>query len=166
MGTGKSTLGRSVAKALDMRFIDSDAWIEKTEGMKISKIFETQGETYFREKEAAFVREGHPRSNCVVACGGGLIVPEENCRILESKGVVIALYATAETILKRTSANPNRPLLQSSNPEEVIRKLLAEREEAYRRVKIGLMTDYRSLSDLKTRIIEAYERRLKETSGP
>jgi len=164
MGTGKSTLGRTLAKALNMRFIDSDTWIEKAEGMKISRIFETHGEAYFREKEAEFVRGGHPESNCVVACGGGLIVPEEHCRILESKGVVIALFATPETILKRTSSNPNRPLLQSADPEETIRKLLAEREQAYRRVKVGLMTDSRSLSDLKARILEVYQRHLGELS--
>lgn len=156
MGTGKSVLGRNLARLLGMRFIDSDQWIERKEGRPITRIFAEDGEGYFRKLEADFVENGHPEKGCVIACGGGMIVPDGIYEKLEKKGVVLALYASPETILRRTSRSSKRPLLNVENPEEKVLSLLKEREPVYRKVKLGVMTDQRSVPDLRQRVLSIY----------
>lgn len=162
MGTGKSVLGRNIARLLGMRFIDSDQWIERNEGRPITRIFAEEGEAYFRALEAAFVEDGHPEKGCVVACGGGMIVPEGMYEKLEKKGIVLALYASPETILRRTSRSSKRPLLNVENPEEKVLSLLRERDPVYRKVKLGVMTDQRSVPDLRQRVMNLYLSKAKD----
>ncbi|MEM0965102.1 MAG: shikimate kinase [Verrucomicrobiota bacterium] len=156
MGTGKSSIGREVAKALRYRFIDSDRAIEKAAAMKIPQIFAEKGESWFREREREFIETGHPSERCVVACGGGLIVPEGMRELVESRGVLVALFASPETILARTSRNKNRPLLQVADPESEIRKLLAERSPIYHQVDRAVSTDGRSFSEVREAVLRIY----------
>lgn len=159
MGTGKTSIGREVAKALRYRFIDSDRWIEKTVGMKIPAIFEEKGEAWFREQERRFVDEGHPAEGCVVACGGGLVTIGETRRAVEAKGILIALFASPETVLERTSRNKNRPLLQTADPEARIRELMAQRDPVYRSIPLAVSTDGRSFSDVRDAVLRIYRSR-------
>lgn len=156
MGTGKSSIGREVSRALRFRFIDSDRWIEKDVGMKIRRIFETKGEEFFRECERRFIEEGHPREACVVACGGGLIVPEGMKELVESRGILVALFASPETVLARTSRNKNRPLLNVEDPEARIRELMAARDPVYRKIDLGVSTDGRSFGEVRDAILRIY----------
>ena len=126
MGTGKTTVGRVLAKRLSMRFMDSDQEIETVQGRKIPEIFADRGEAFFRSLERAFVEGGHPDRGCIVACGGGLVMQEGMIEALRARGIVACLFASAETILKRTSANKNRPLLDVEDPAKRIRELLAQ----------------------------------------
>ena len=156
MGTGKTSIGREVAKALRYRFVDSDRWIEKNCGMKIPEIFASKGEEWFREQEHRFVEEGHPDEGCVVACGGGLITVDRTRRALESKGLLVALFASPETVLLRTSRNKNRPLLQTEDPETRIRELMAQRDPIYQSVPLAVSTDGRAFGDVRDAILRIY----------
>ncbi len=156
MGTGKSTVGRMLAERLGLRFIDSDKHIEASEGMRVKEIFEQLGEAHFRKLERDFVDEGHPPSACVVACGGGLIVQPGMIEKLKDKGLVACLFASPETILKRTQANNARPLLQADNPIERIKALMAERDPIYLKAGICILTDHRSIGDIVSHLERFY----------
>jgi len=163
MGTGKTALGRRIAERLGMRFLDSDAEIEKQCAMTASEIFHKLGEEKFREMERAFIESGHPASRCVVSCGGGLCCREGMPELLKSKGVCVVLFSKPEEIFARTSRNDSRPLLNVENPLERIRSLLKEREPFYARSGIAVATD-KSLDATEERIIRIYlsDRRVKK----
>ncbi len=158
MGTGKSTVGRALARKLHARFLDSDHEIERQEGRPIPDIFKTEGELYFRGLERAFIEGGHPPEGCVVACGGGLVVQPGMRELLRMRGIVASLFATPETIFKRTSRNNNRPLLNVDDPMERISALLAEREPHYLSAGACFMTDCRPLGEVVEHIACFYER--------
>jgi|TARA_B110000438_G_scaffold291359_1_gene328207 shikimate kinase len=158
MGVGKSAVGRNVARILKYPFIDSDTAIEAAEGRRIRKIFETDGEDCFREQERKFLVEGHPTSGQVVACGGGLPIPEGRGELLSGLGVVVCLFASVETILRRTSTNNRRPLLDGEDPEGRIRKLLAVREPVYMSCGIGVSAEGRTLDEVTGNVVRVYRR--------
>ncbi len=162
MGTGKSTIGRMVASRLGFKFLDSDAEIERARGKSVRKIFEQEGEDAFRRYERDFIVDGHPPQRCVVACGGGLITQPGMVDILKAKGVLIALYASPETIIERTSINRARPLLDCDNPEKRIRELMAAREAIYREAGSLVLTDHRSRCEVLAHIQRIYSREVRE----
>lgn len=166
MGVGKSAVGRNVARQLRYPFIDSDSAIEAAEGRAIREIFETDGEAYFRELERKFLVGGHPDSGRVVACGGGLPIPEGRSELLGKLGVVVCLFASVETILRRTSSNNRRPLLDGENPEDRIRKLLAEREPVYMSCGIGVSADGRTLDEVTASVLRVYQRASDDFVAP
>lgn len=158
MGVGKSLIGRQVSRVLKMDFIDSDQAIEQEAGMPIAKLFETRGEAAFRQMERAFIESGHAPEGTVVSCGGGLPVQPGMADLLRGKGLVVCLFASAETVLERTLGNPKRPLLNVENPAERIRQLMAEREPVYKACGIGISTEGRPVSDIVGNIVRVYRR--------
>ena len=158
MGTGKTTVGRALARRLRMEFIDSDQVIEAQAGKPIPQIFADEGEAHFRALERDFVEFGHSSSGCVVACGGGLVTQPGMAEALRAKGVVVCLFASPQTILKRTSSNANRPLLNVPDPEARIRELLAQREPAYLKAGTCIYTDERPLSEVVNHLERFYRR--------
>ncbi|HKK19333.1 MAG TPA: shikimate kinase [Opitutales bacterium] len=164
MGVGKSAIGRKVARALRYKFIDSDHEIESREGAKIADIFATQGEPAFRRMEREFVETGHPEGGCVVSCGGGLVVQEGMSERLKSKGVVVCLFASPDSIIERTGRNSNRPLLNVENPQERVRELLAEREPAYMNAGACITTDGRSMSEVVKHVVRTYKTAARDFS--
>lgn len=158
MGVGKSAVGRHVARQLGFQFIDADGAIEAAAGRTIREVFETEGEAAFRERELQFLESGHPREGCVVACGGGLPIPPGRREILLGLGVVVCLFASIETILRRTSTNNKRPLLNVDDPEGRIRALLAEREPIYMRTGIGVSAEGRTLDEVTGNVVRIYRR--------
>jgi shikimate kinase len=161
MGTGKSTIGRQLAERLDYQFLDSDAEIERISGMTIPDLFKEQGESVFRKMEKEFVDSGHPTEGCVVSCGGGLIFQEGLKELLQEKGIVISLFASAETIYERTRTNANRPLLAVEDPMAEIQALLEKRLPVYQAAGIGVLTDDRTLNEIVEHIIRIYRRKLR-----
>ncbi len=153
MGTGKSTIGKILAKKLGMEFMDSDEAIERSSGMTISEIFADFGEGHFRELERKFILYDHPSGNCLVACGGGLCVPPGMLEALKERGKVICLWASPETLLGRTITDKKRPLLEVSKPLDVLRKLLIERESRYRESDIIIHTDGLSIEEVVERVL-------------
>jgi len=124
--------------------------------MKIPEIFATRGEDWFREQELRFIEEGHPGEGCVVACGGGLVTRDSARLALEKKGLLVALFASPETVLLRTSRNKNRPLLNTDDPEKRIRELMATRDPVYRSIPLAVSTDGRSFGDVRDAILRIY----------
>lgn len=161
-GTGKSTVGRHVARALGYTLLDSDHEIERAQGRSIAQIFAEQGEPAFRAMEREFMAHGHPAEGCVVACGGGLVVPEGMLDLVKSRGVVICLHASLTTVLERTSRTNHRPLLQVENREERLRTLYAAREPIYRRTGTTVLTDSRPLREIVAHVLRVYRQEARE----
>ncbi|MEY4812997.1 MAG: hypothetical protein RLZZ162_70 [Verrucomicrobiota bacterium] len=158
MGTGKSTVGRAVAHKLGFHMVDSDHEIERQQKKTIPEIFAQEGEAAFRAMERAFIESGHTGERTVVSCGGGLVVQPGMLGMLQSRGVVVCLHASVETILARTSRQQNRPLLVAENPEERIRTLFAQREPIYRQSGTVILTDSRPLLDIAGHVMRAWRR--------
>ncbi|MBK9989604.1 MAG: shikimate kinase [Verrucomicrobia bacterium] len=162
MGTGKTTVGHAVAQRMGYQLLDSDVEIERKVGKSIPDIFANEGEPAFRALEKDFIEQGHPAEKCVVACGGGLVVQPGMLELLKSKGVVICLQASLETILKRTQGSRHRPLLNVEDPMERIRALYAAREPIYRQAGTVILTDGRPLAEIVTHVIRTYRREAAE----
>ena len=131
MGAGKTTVGRALAKKLNKRFIDSDHEIEARTGASIPLIFEIEGEASFRQRETEAIRDLTAQQGIVLATGGGAILRPENRAYLKTRGTVIYLRASVNSILQRTSHDKNRPLLQTADPRKKIEELAREREPYY-----------------------------------
>lgn len=158
MGTGKSTVGRGVARRIGFRLLDSDHEIERLEGCTIPEIFANKGEPAFRAMERAFIETGHPAERTIVACGGGLVVQPGMLELLRTKGVVICLHASLETVLERTQRHRNRPLLEVEDPMARIRQLYAAREAIYKRSGSLVLTDSRPLNDIVAHVVRVWRR--------
>jgi len=134
-GSGKTTVGRIVAERLGWAFLDADAVLEKRFGQTIREIFAAEGEAGFREKEAAILAELCQRADTVIATGGGIVLREENRRLLKRHGFVTWLTADPATLLARIQADRTtagrRPNLAGGGLAEV-EQLLAVREPLYR----------------------------------
>lgn len=131
MGSGKTTIGRQLAKRLEKDFYDSDREIEQRSGVQISLIFEIEGEEGFRIRESRMLKELAAFNGCVVATGGGCILSEENRQCLKSSGTIIYLKSSIELLYERTRKDRKRPLLDTENPRARIEELLAERATLY-----------------------------------
>ena len=134
MGAGKTTIGRSLARLLNHEFVDLDHELEARCGVRVSIIFEIEGEEGFRRRESVLLDECSRRSGIVMATGGGAILSAENRRLLQERGVVIYLRANAEELYRRVARDHNRPLLQTPDPRQRIRRLLEQREPLYEQV--------------------------------
>ena len=162
MGTGKTTVGRTVAMRLGYAFLDSDHEIERQQGRTVAQIFADKGEAAFRAMEQEFIQDGHPTTKQVVSCGGGLVVQPGKLELLNTKVVVICLHASLDTILRRTSGSRHRPLLDTANPMERIRTLYAEREPVYRLAGSVILTDGRSQSEVVQHVLRSYKQEARD----
>lgn len=131
MGTGKTTIGKRVAKSLGFKFVDTDLLIVKKAGKSIPKIFEEVGEDAFRDLETEVLRECGQKTDQVISTGGGIVIRPGNLEILKASGYVIWLKAETDTIFERVSRNRNRPLLHTDNPRKTIDDLLKVRDGLY-----------------------------------
>ena len=138
MGAGKSSIGRRLAAALDVPFLDADTEIEKAAGMSISDIFESKGEPYFRAGEARVIArllDGGPQ---VLATGGGAFMNEQTRAAVRDKGVSIWLKADLEVLLRRVKRRADRPLLKDGDPAMTLERLLAERDPIYAQADLAV----------------------------
>lgn len=158
MGTGKSALGRQLAHRWQRPFFDTDDLIEKAEGMSVADIFAKHGEDYFRQCERKVMEEKIPATGVIVACGGGLVVTPGMAELVRRKGIVITLFASVDTIVRRTANKTHRPLLAGDELEAKIRELMQKREQAYLNAGIAVYTDGRSLQQLCLIVERVYER--------
>lgn len=158
MGTGKTTVGRAVAQKIGFQVLDSDHEIERQQKKTIPDIFAQDGEPAFRAMEREFIEHGHPAERTLIACGGGLVVQPGMLALLKSKGVVICLHASLETILERTGRHRNRPLLAVDDPETRVRTLYAAREPIYKRSGTVILTDARPLQEIALHVVRAWRR--------
>ena len=124
MGSGKSTLGKSLSEKIQKPFIDLDSEIEKATGKSITEIFDIDGEEQFRKMETKQLKQ---YSESIVACGGGIVLNNANRKFINENGIAILLLATMGELTQRLSASNNRPLLADDNMEEALTKLWMER---------------------------------------
>ena len=158
MGAGKSTVGKQLAKALGRDFYDTDKEIERRTGVSISWIFEMEGESGFRQREQKVLEELSQLKNIVLATGGGIVLAEENRRMLRSRGYVVYLSTSIEQLLRRTNKDKNRPLLQTDNPKETVKTLMAERTPLYQGVAdIELRTGEQSIQYVVSGLVKQLE---------
>ena len=134
MGSGKTTMGRLLAKHLGKVFVDSDEEIIKRTGVTIPHIFDVEGEPGFRLRELAAIRHLVERNNMVLATGGGAVLEEQNRSLLQQNGIVIYLNASVHDLWQRTRHDRNRPLLQTGNPHARLTELFQQRDPLYRQV--------------------------------
>ena len=159
MGTGKSSVGRELGRMTGQIVCEMDALIEERAGCPIREIFEREGEEGFRKRETECLKALTKEKGAIVSCGGGLIIKEENRRILKRTGLVVRLTAEPETLCERLKGEAAiRPVLQGSSAPERLRALMAEREDLYRlSADITIATDLKSVSRIAREIILAVE---------
>lgn len=154
MGSGKSTVGRALARKIGYRFIDSDREIEARCGVDIPTIFDYEGESGFRERESRIIDELTSLPGVVLATGGGAILRPENRQHLMCRGHVILLQVDIKEQLRRVAFDANRPLLQTDDPEARLRALMEEREPIYKSVAdVEISTDSRRMYHVVSRIL-------------
>jgi len=134
MGSGKTTMGRSLARHLGKTFIDSDEEIQKRTGVTIPHIFDIEGEGGFRQRETAAISDLVGRENMVLATGGGAVLSEQNRALLQQNGIVIYLKAGVHDLWQRTRHDRNRPLLQTGDPRAKLTELYQQRDPLYQQV--------------------------------
>lgn len=133
-GSGKSTIGRRLAQRLDRPFIDADAELEDRCGVTVATVFDIEGESGFRDREARLLAELLTRPDVVIATGGGVVVTEANRNLLRRDANVIYLQTSLSELWNRLQNDRKRPLLQADNPRQRLADLLASREALYESV--------------------------------
>ena len=133
MGTGKSTTGARLAERLELPFVDTDVVVCDLAGRRIPEVFARDGEDRFRALESEALQKAIAAGPAVIATGGGAMLRPGNVELMRAAGPIICLYASAETILRRTAKRGGRPLLEGGDPMQRIAALLQEREPYYAR---------------------------------
>ncbi|MFZ2542223.1 MAG: shikimate kinase [Gallionella sp.] len=134
MGSGKTTMGRLLARHLGKLFVDSDEEIQQRTGVNIPHIFDIEGEPGFRARECVTIADLAKRDNMVLATGGGAVLMEQNRMLLQQSGIVIYLKANVHDLLHRTRHGRNRPLLQTADPYGRLMELYQQRDPLYQQV--------------------------------
>ena len=156
MGTGKTIIGKLLAEQLRRNFIDVDELIEQQIGKPISMIF-SEGEEKFRRLERKKIKSLREKKNCVISCGGGIILNKENMVILQQISDIILLDASKETILRHimSDGKEKRPLLNKEDPLNEIEKILRIRKPLYDKyASFRIIIDHKSIDEIVKEIIE------------
>jgi shikimate kinase len=157
MGVGKSTVGRKLGAMLGRDFVDADEAIVEAAGRSIPEIFETFGETHFRDGErrviARLIEEGHG----VIATGGGAFIDPATRALVLDRGIAVWIDCDIDTLVERTSRRNNRPLLKSGDPREILTRLAQERAAFYAQAPIRVMSESGPHADTARAIIEAID---------
>lgn len=130
--SGKSTVGKSLAKRLAVPFVDSDEQIASRAGVSVANIFAVEGEAGFRLREEKTIAQLVEQTPIVLATGGGAILSATTRALLRDVGTVVYLHASIEELVRRTARDRKRPLLANGDAETTLRTLLLAREPLYR----------------------------------
>ena len=154
MGSGKTTIGRILARNLDMKFIDIDRCISMKEKRTIPEIFEEHGEKYFRDLERSIIEEESKDNNIVISTGGGAIIDNVNIKNLKSTSFVVYLDCDVNTIYERVKRSKTRPLLTNSEDMlQTIQDLYDKRQTLYK-----ISSDFSIKIDSNTNIYDSVEK--------
>ena len=165
MGSGKTTVGRALARQTGMTFQDLDLLLEERAGMKVSEIFERETEKGFRDRESALIRDllAEGRTGMVYATGGGAPLREENRQLLKRLGLVVWLDAAAETVIERLKDASDRPLLLRPDREQAVKAMLEERRPAYKACgDMKVSVDGKSPEEIAAEILSEAEKGSEE----
>ena len=163
MGSGKTSVGKLLAKELGYQFGDTDDMIEAQEGMTVGKIFSRHGEELFRDLETTLLLAiNSSLRKTVLSTGGGMPINDRNIKLLRNMGQVIYLRASQATIIERVSGDTKRPLLKGNNLKETVEKLLTPRILYYERAAdIIIDTDDFLVKDIVEKILEAFNLQMR-----
>jgi len=132
MGAGKTTIGKLLSNKLGYDFIDLDKIIEEKSGVKINTIFEIEGETAFRERELKVLNDSIEKDKVIISTGGGIVTNEKSrAQLIKHNALIIYLKANLQTLCNRLKNDNSRPILNVDDKEQVIEKILEEREPYY-----------------------------------
>ena len=162
MGSGKSTVATVFEQKHQMQLIEMDRLLSEKEGMTIPEIFESRGEEYFRNLETELLRTLNTGESQIISCGGGVVLRDENIKLMKENGVVVLLMATPKTILKRVKDSKDRPLLNGNMNEAYIAELLKKRKQRYSvAADVVVHTDGKSALEICNEIVEKIKNRRK-----
>lgn len=154
MGSGKSAIGRTIAKKLGRRFIDTDRFIERRYGKTVTELFDKEGEMQFRTLEKEVIKKISQYIGIVIATGGGAIKDPENFKYLKDCGWIIALYASPETLYKRIAGKRIRPLLlNQENPVKTLEEIFNDRKGMYAQADFQVDTENKEINQIADEII-------------
>ena len=163
-GSGKSTVGKQLARSLGYVFFDTDAMIEQAAGMTIPKIFEEFGECYFRDMESEAARKAALEQRAVISCGGGMILREDNMAHLSRSGVIFFLDRPLERLKEAHMAG--RPLVQEGEDKALrLEKLYTERYEMYKKYATYSIDNDNSVDQVAKILVELYRKEQKHESA-
>lgn len=159
MGSGKTTVGKLLAKQLKKNFVDCDEEIQRRTGVTIPHIFDVEGEAGFRQRETAALEELVQRHDIVLATGGGAPLSQQNRELLSRNGIVVYLKSNVQDLWHRTRYDHNRPLLQTADPRATLQDLFEKRDPLYNSIAdIVIHTGKQNvqilLSKLQEKIVE------------
>jgi len=154
MATGKTAVGRELAKKKKWQFIDLDELIELRAKMAIAEIFAKNGEPYFRRIEKQALKDVAGESKFVVACGGGIVIDRDNVNLMKQTGLIFCLTASPKVILNRTKGHIHRPLLNVASPQKQIEFLLKLRAPYYALADKSIDTSKLSVKEVVDRIVK------------
>jgi len=159
MGSGKSAVGRHLARLLRFSFYDSDADIEAKTGVDIAFIFDKEGEAGFRLREKESIERLTRLEGVVLATGGGAVIDADNRRVLAERGTVVYLETSVEQQLERTRHGRHRPLLNDADPQEKLKELMLRRAALYAQIAdLTISTDGRRVQLVAEEIYQALRR--------
>lgn len=162
MGAGKTTIGRRLAEVLALPFHDADEEIETAAGMRVSELFEKHGEASFRQGEAKVIARLLSGDPIVLATGGGALTNAETRALVAARAISIWLRADVDTLVKRATRRPTRPLLRNGDPKETIARLLAERTPFYEAATITIDSQLGAHARTVAAILAALQAHLDE----
>ncbi len=162
MGSGKTSVGKVLAKRLSYRFYDTDELLEQKAEDTISQIFSVHGEEYFRNLETKLLEElSLDMNETVLSTGGGLPLRKQNAELLKEMGYIVFLKATKQTTMNRLQGDITRPLLQGDDLEKKVEQMLALRTPIYEKIAHRIVkTDGESVNDIVNIIMEAYRKQM------
>lgn len=140
MGAGKSAIGKRVAAAIGARFLDADREIEAAAGMSISDIFETHGESAFRDGERRVIARLLDEPPLMLATGGGAYMDKTTRELLSEKATTIWMRAELDVLVKRCARRANRPILKNGDPREILADLMDVRYPVYAEADIEILS--------------------------
>jgi shikimate kinase len=132
MGAGKSSVGKALVRITGLVRFDTDEMVSTRFGLPVAEIFVQFGEEKFRDAETEALGQLANAAPAVIMTGGGIVLRPHNVKLLRELGTVVSLEADEETLFRRISRRPTRPLLQTENPRATMVELLREREPLYR----------------------------------
>ena len=153
MGSGKSTIGRKLAKLLEYSFVDTDSVIEEDQGCSVEEIFKYGGEECFRKMETRLLQKLKNVENSGIATGGGIVLREQNQKLLQGIGKRVYLNVPQEELQQRLKNDRNRPLLKTKDPENVVQKMMKERVLLYEQAEYIVDAGQRSPQKIASEII-------------
>ena len=153
MGAGKTTVGKELATIMNCNFIDLDETIEKNYG-KISDIFKQKGEEYFRQIETLELKKFNIQETFVLSTGGGIVLKDENIKILQTLGYVFYLEASTDTIYERIKNQKHRPLLNTPDPKRSIEEILSKRKKLYENSGEKITVNNKNVKEIAEEIYE------------